>query len=218
MCVRACACVGDGTHVHHAQPANSVRMCVEIMAVVQGVRQYDAVVFGATGFTGRRIAASLVALPAAPSARRNLAVAGRQVAKLNTVLADIRAQVSGAEGRFGVIEADVRCVRYAGGQQQAWCTAACSHTHCAVMVIALCVVCRMVADVLCSNYASLVAMARSTRVVLNAVGPFRFFGEAVVKGAPRGRAHTRAPPSRTHALARIPRASVSLCELRCSVH
>lgn len=92
-------------------------------------RTYDAVVFGATGFTGRLVALFVARSPS--FANRKWAVAGRSASKLEAVRGE------------------------AGGVPDA-----------------------VVADV--GDAASLDAMARSARVVINCVGPFRFHGLPVV--------------------------------------
>lgn len=89
-------------------------------------RPYDAVIFGATGFTGLQTVKHV----AEAGAFKRWAVGGRSADKLQRIA---------AKHECGVLVADV------------------------------------------SDHAALVAMARSARVVLNETGPYRFFGEAVVK-------------------------------------
>jgi len=98
----------------------------------------DVTVFGATGFTGKRVVKKLTEV-APPSIR--IAVAGRDRAKLSALVQECNEAISEVT----------------------------------------------VADV--DQPESLLEMARSTRVLINCVGPYRFWGEAVVKACVEGGAH-----------------------------
>ncbi|OXA64880.1 saccharopine dehydrogenase-like oxidoreductase [Folsomia candida] len=104
-------------------------------------RKFDLIVFGATGFTGKYVAETIVkTLKSTPPGESfTWAVAGRSTSKLATILDEI-------SGRTGQ---DLKSVE------------------------------KIVADV--SDPESIKSMARLGKVVLNCVGPYRFFGEQVVK-------------------------------------
>mmetsp|Transcript_1486 Transcript_1486/g.2621 ORF Transcript_1486/g.2621 Transcript_1486/m.2621 type:complete len:426 (-) Transcript_1486:380-1657(-) len=103
------------------------------------VTESDVVVFGATGFTGSRVAKALLRL--APTTCR-IAVGGRDKGKLMSVLSEVD-----PDNTAEVVVADV------------------------------------------NDASSLLEMAKSTRLVLNCVGPYRFWGEAVVSACIEGKAH-----------------------------
>lgn len=107
-------------------------------------REFDLVVFGATGFTGAKIVDYLASLDEDELTTKNYswAIAGRSQTKLQAI-AD-RCQ---ANQKPGIIIAD------------------------------------------CSNPASLAEMCKRTRLVLSAVGPYRFFGESVVRAAVAQKTH-----------------------------
>ncbi|PSC70768.1 saccharopine dehydrogenase-like oxidoreductase [Micractinium conductrix] len=97
-------------------------------------REFDIVIFGASGFTGRHVAAEVVA----SGFTGKWALAGRGRAKLEGVAAALPERRAGVSAP-GLVVADV------------------------------------------ADPESLAAMARSARVLINTVGPFRYWGEPVVK-------------------------------------
>ncbi|XP_063242400.1 saccharopine dehydrogenase-like oxidoreductase [Bacillus rossius redtenbacheri] len=98
----------------------------------------DAVVFGATGFTGKYTVIELAKL-AKEKGNIKWGVAGRNKEKLEKLLADLSEKTGADLKKIPVLVADV------------------------------------------SDEASLKEMAASTLLVINCVGPYRFYGEAVVK-------------------------------------
>lgn len=99
-------------------------------------KKYDVLVFGATGFTGQRIAHEV----ATTFNGRPWAIAGRDKKKLEALAGSL-------ETRPAIVTADV------------------------------------------ADQDSLNAMASLTIVLINCVGPFRFWGEPVVKACIQGKAH-----------------------------
>ncbi|KAI8477053.1 MAG: Saccharopine dehydrogenase-domain-containing protein [Monoraphidium minutum] len=100
-------------------------------------RELDIVVFGATGFTGARVAEELLAKAAAASPPLRVGLAGRGEAKLRAL-----------------------AQRMPGGGGAA-----------------------ILAGVDVSDPESVARMAAATRVLVNCVGPYRFYGEPVFKAA-----------------------------------
>ena len=98
-------------------------------------REFDVVVFGATGYTGSKIFTQL--LKSRFSER--IAIAGRHKETLESTLCDVEPLLQETRTSCHVIVADS------------------------------------------SDPASLLRMAKATRVLINAVGPFRFHGRAVVQ-------------------------------------
>ena len=98
--------------------------------------KFDLIVFGASGFTGKRVIKYLRDRKVGYS----VALSGRNEQKLKDVQKEYGTN-------FGVVIAD------------------------------------------CGNPKSLLDMAKSAKVVLNCTGPFRFYGEAVVKACIEGGAH-----------------------------
>ena len=107
-------------------------------------REFDVIVFGASGFTGQYVVEEMAISMNDESLykRNNLrwAIAGRDRKKLNQVLKNV-AKVTGLEWyrQVRIIEADT------------------------------------------NNYESLVEMCKKTRLMISVVGPYRFFGEPLVK-------------------------------------
>jgi short subunit dehydrogenase-like uncharacterized protein len=108
-------------------------------------KQYDLVIFGATGFTGQYVAEEVALI--AEEEKISWAVAGRNVDKLKNILANVTKSTGKETKDVGIIKADIE------------------------------------------DPNSLNEMAKISRVVLNCVGPYRFFGEAVVKACVDNRAH-----------------------------
>eukprot|EP01097_Dermamoeba_algensis_P004235 TRINITY_DN2798_c0_g1_i1.p1 TRINITY_DN2798_c0_g1~~TRINITY_DN2798_c0_g1_i1.p1 ORF type:complete len:448 (-),score=125.54 TRINITY_DN2798_c0_g1_i1:82-1389(-) len=107
-------------------------------------REYDVVVFGASGFTGEFVATEW--WKKNKLGKYSWAIAGRSEARLNDALKSIKARLA----KEGLSEDDLK-------------------TEVGLIV----------ADV--KDEASIARMCAKTRLVLNCVGPYRFFGEAVVK-------------------------------------
>ncbi|KDO33885.1 saccharopine dehydrogenase [Saprolegnia parasitica CBS 223.65] len=107
------------------------------------MREYDAVIFGASGFTGQYIAVEW-AKTAAPGSR--WALAGRSQAKLESTRAHVQAATGSTE---------------------------------AIPIV--------IADVF--DGPAMAAMAASTRLVVNCTGPFRLFGEPVVRACVEAGTH-----------------------------
>ncbi|KDD74806.1 hypothetical protein H632_c1062p0 [Helicosporidium sp. ATCC 50920] len=103
-------------------------------------RQYAIVVFGATGFTGKRIAQEIVK----SKFKGSWAIAGRSRSRLDPLAASLEGLADGTAKAPGVVIADS------------------------------------------ADEASLERMARSARVVISAVGPFRLHGEPVVRACIAG--------------------------------
>lgn len=100
-------------------------------------REFDIIVFGASGFTGKHVVEQMAI--STSTAGLKWAVAGRYESKLRAVLDEVT-QVTGKDVKgVTVVEADT-------GSEE-----------------------------------SLDAMCKRTRIVLNCVGPYRFYGEPVVK-------------------------------------
>eukprot|EP00475_Leptophrys_vorax_P020040 TRINITY_DN2745_c0_g1_i2.p1 TRINITY_DN2745_c0_g1~~TRINITY_DN2745_c0_g1_i2.p1 ORF type:complete len:347 (-),score=94.03 TRINITY_DN2745_c0_g1_i2:417-1457(-) len=104
-------------------------------------RKFDVVVFGATGFTGERVAKYWATVQLKKDIRP-WAIAGRNQVALEAV----RKQIP--------------------------------QDHAPQVLIA---------D--CSDYKSILAMAQSARVIINCVGPYRFFGEVVVRACVEAATH-----------------------------
>ncbi|CAG7819053.1 unnamed protein product [Allacma fusca] len=103
-------------------------------------REYDFIIYGATGFTGKCTVLELVKLIRDKKIEPvTWAVAGRSETKLKQVLKEVSDEIGEDVNQIDVIEADVQ------------------------------------------RPESLEAMAKQGRVVLTCVGPYRFYGEAVVK-------------------------------------
>lgn len=105
-------------------------------------REFDLVIFGATGFTGFFVVRELcLSIAEKPDEYSNLkwAVAGRNDKKLSEVLAKVGAELSKDLSSVVKIEADV------------------------------------------TDAKSLAAMASRTKLVINCVGPYRFYGRQVVE-------------------------------------
>lgn len=107
-------------------------------------KEFDAIVFGASGFTGQFVVEEMAISMEMDSLykRDNLrwAIAGRNREKLSNVLKQVAEQTKlNWCNQVPIIEADV------------------------------------------SDYKSLVDMCSKTRLIISAVGPYRFFGEPVVK-------------------------------------
>ena len=100
-------------------------------------RPYDIVVYGATGFTGKYVAAEAFRTRCG----KKIAIAGRNKSKLEKIL-DFMKEENGGE--------DV-------------------HSHVGIVV----------AD--SSDDASILEMCRQSRVVVNCVGPYTFYGEQIVR-------------------------------------
>ncbi|CAI6005634.1 unnamed protein product [Closterium sp. NIES-65] len=130
-------------------------------------REFDIVVFGASGFTGRfvlieamRVARSIVSgTPLPPHAPLRVAAAGRSRARVEQAVAaaeaSVRKEAGGSAGPAASAGAAEQGEAGPGG------------------------VAIVVADV-CDS-ASLAAMARRCCVLINCVGPFRFYGAPVVE-------------------------------------
>jgi len=101
-------------------------------------KQYDVVVFGATGFTGARVVEE-VARTVDEEKGLKWAVAGRNMAKVQTVLGQARRATGKDLENLPIIIADVKSDQ------------------------------------------SLIDMCKQTKVLLNTVGPYRFFGDQVVR-------------------------------------
>lgn len=105
-------------------------------------REFDLVIFGATGFTGFFVVRELLlSISEKPDEYSNLkwAVAGRNVQKLSEALAKVGTELDKDLSSVVKIEADVNDAK------------------------------------------SLAAMASRTRLVINCVGPYRFYGRQVVE-------------------------------------
>ncbi|KAI9565541.1 hypothetical protein GHT06_009333 [Daphnia sinensis] len=99
-------------------------------------REYDLIIFGATGFTGQYIVEEVARI--AEEENITWAVAGRNVAKLKAGLENVEKQRGKSLKDVGIIKADV------------------------------------------GDPDSLSEMAKKGKIVLNCVGPYRFYGDAVV--------------------------------------
>jgi short subunit dehydrogenase-like uncharacterized protein len=108
-------------------------------------REFDLVIFGATGFTGQFVVEEVARTVQNDSIK--WAVAGRNKEKLSEALKIATKEVGYELQNIPIIEADV------------------------------------------ANQESLVSMAKRTRLVLNTVGPYRFFGEQVVKACVESATH-----------------------------
>lgn len=79
----------------------------------QSDRQFDLIVFGATGYTGQHVASTLWAKakkseePAKFWSGLRWAIAGRSKAKLDTLLAELKAKHGSLPAPVGVVVADV---------------------------------------------------------------------------------------------------------------
>ena len=102
-------------------------------------REFDIVVFGATGYTGQFVVEEVATTLQKENTKFTWAIAGRNKNKLNEVLKTASKQVNQELDGIGLIEADV------------------------------------------SNEESLLAMCKRTRLVMNCVGPYRLYGEPVIK-------------------------------------
>ena len=126
--------------------------------------RFDIVVFGATGFTGQYVAEELARI--AEEERITWAVAGRNINKLKGILNCIKEETGtilyALSFDFDKIH-DVLAKHFLYIIQ--------GNNMDAVGVI--------IADI--ENAVSLNEMARKARVVLNCVGPYKFFGEDVIK-------------------------------------
>eukprot|EP00112_Aurelia_sp_Birch-Aquarium-sp1_P013534 Seg2875.2 transcript_id=Seg2875.2/GoldUCD/mRNA.D3Y31 product="Saccharopine dehydrogenase-like oxidoreductase" protein_id=Seg2875.2/GoldUCD/D3Y31 len=100
-------------------------------------REYDLIVFGASGFTGQYVA--LEVSKTSKEDGKTWAVAGRSSQKLEKVLNNIKTEIGDELNEVGIITADT------------------------------------------SDDQSLFEMCKKGRIVLNCVGPYRFYGEPVVK-------------------------------------
>ncbi|GJP51867.1 hypothetical protein CLOM_g10996 [Closterium sp. NIES-68] len=131
-------------------------------------REFDIVVFGASGFTGRfvlieamRVARSIVVgTPLPPHAPLRMAAAGRSRARVEQAVAAAEASVSKE------VRGDGRGAGSAGAVEQG---EAPGTGGVAIVVADVC------------DSASLAAMARRCCVLINCVGPFRFYGAPVVE-------------------------------------
>eukprot|EP01027_Heterolobosea_sp_BB2_P007379 GEZU01010988.1.p1 GENE.GEZU01010988.1~~GEZU01010988.1.p1 ORF type:complete len:455 (-),score=131.82 GEZU01010988.1:745-2082(-) len=103
-------------------------------------KEFDVVVFGASGFTGQHVVLELAKAAKAERKKVTWAIAGRSESKLKAVLADIAKTLNDPSVKETPI---------------------------------------IVADV--NNQSSMAEMCRRARIVINCTGPFRFFGEQVVK-------------------------------------
>ena len=103
-------------------------------------REFDLIVFGATGFTGQFVVEE-VAQTVAQDENKHIkwAIAGRNREKLVKVLESASNELKKKLNNIQIIEADI------------------------------------------SDEESIVSMCKRTRVVINTVGPYRFYGEQVVK-------------------------------------
>jgi len=110
-------------------------------------RTYDFVIFGATGFTGERVAKYLAHIIHDQSLKYKWAVAGRDVTKLASVIRRLGESYPDCLKETKIIKADVR------------------------------------------DQKSLSEMAATSRVVLDCVGPYRFYGEPVVKACIENGSH-----------------------------
>lgn len=129
----------------------------------ENAREYDIVVFGATGFTGKQVAIHLARKR--PDGKR-WAVAGRNAERLRVNVCMILDEMAKTEGWENysppavlVADTDVR--------------PRCCHTS----------FCRCCHPLLLSlqDPASLEAMSSQARLLLNCTGPYRFLGEPVVQ-------------------------------------
>lgn len=110
-------------------------------------REFDLVIFGATGFTGQFVVEEVARTVKEDEPQLKWAVAGRNAGKLAQTLKDAGKEVG--QDLSGV-------------------------TH-------------IIADV--NDYQSLLKMAQRCRIVLNAVGPYRFYGEPVIKACVEAGTH-----------------------------
>ncbi|XP_028166456.1 lipid droplet localized protein-like [Ostrinia furnacalis] len=108
--------------------------------------QFDIVIFGASGFTGKKVVEE-ISRGRAKYAGVTWAVAGRSEAKLQSLLSDISA-------KYGVVISGIKII---------------------------------IADV--SDQSSLTSMCRQAKVLLNCCGPYRLYGEPVVRAAIEAKAH-----------------------------
>jgi len=100
-------------------------------------REFDCIIFGATGFTGQFVVEEVARTAVEDPIK--WAVAGRSKDKLQQTLSDASKEVKMDLNGVTKIEADV------------------------------------------SDESSLLAMCQQARLIINCVGPYRFFGEQVVK-------------------------------------
>eukprot|EP01112_Ceratiomyxa_fruticulosa_P002861 TRINITY_DN1313_c0_g2_i1.p1 TRINITY_DN1313_c0_g2~~TRINITY_DN1313_c0_g2_i1.p1 ORF type:complete len:443 (+),score=70.19 TRINITY_DN1313_c0_g2_i1:307-1635(+) len=106
-------------------------------------RRYEVVIFGATGFTGTRIAMYLAKLQTERKYDSTFAIAGRSEASLNAVLDNIRTTL----GNSDLIKVEI------------------------------------ISGVSVEDLSSLKGMASQGKVLITAVGPYRLYGENVVRAA-----------------------------------
>lgn len=113
-------------------------------------REFDLVIFGASGFTGHFVIRELlISIDEKPEEYKSLkwAVAGRNEKKVADTLAKVGAELKKDLSGIKIISADV------------------------------------------NNEESLVSMAKRTRLVVNVVGPFQFYGRQVVKACVQCHTH-----------------------------
>lgn len=113
-------------------------------------REFDLVIFGATGFTGffmiKELVQSIASKPDIYGALK-WAVAGRNSSKLSDALNKASVELGEDLSKVGKIEADV------------------------------------------GNIKSLMSMARRTKLIINAVGPYRLYGRPVVEACVHAGTH-----------------------------
>ncbi|XP_014667904.1 PREDICTED: saccharopine dehydrogenase-like oxidoreductase isoform X2 [Priapulus caudatus] len=109
-------------------------------------REFDVVIFGATGFTGQFVVEEIARVVQKEHGIK-WAIAGRNKSKLETVLKQASEVVGNDVTGTSIIIADV------------------------------------------ADEESLLSMCRLTRMILNCVGPYRFFGEPVVKACVEAGSH-----------------------------
>lgn len=109
--------------------------------------RYDLVIFGATGFTGQFVVEEMVRVQEEEGGSLTMAVAGRNMEKLQKVLEQASKHTGKDLEKTPIIIADV------------------------------------------TSEASLAEMCKQARIVLNCVGPYRFYGEQVVKACIENGAH-----------------------------
>ncbi|KRT79283.1 hypothetical protein AMK59_6692, partial [Oryctes borbonicus] len=107
----------------------------------------DIIIFGATGFTGKRTTPQLVKLIKSDNLSLTWGIAGRSKQKLKTVLLELQQKTGEDYSKIPVIVADI------------------------------------------DDEESIEKMTAAARIIINIVGPYRFYGEKVVEACLKSGTH-----------------------------